>query len=137
MGHMASRLSALVAGALFGMGLAISQMVDPDKVLSFLDIGAMPYGGWDPSLMLVLGAAVDMPRGIRINAVSPEVLEVSRQRYEVFTLTPGMPRASRTLAAAMMWASTVASSRSTQPRAWTRATASSSEGSCTTEPICS
>lgn len=32
----------------------------------------------------VLGAAVDMPRGIRINAVSPEVLEVSRQRYDGF-----------------------------------------------------
>jgi len=32
----------------------------------------------------VLGAAVDMPRGIRINAVSPEVLEVSRQKYAGF-----------------------------------------------------
>ena len=32
----------------------------------------------------VLGAAVDMPRGIRINTVSPEVLEVSRQKYEGF-----------------------------------------------------
>ena len=32
----------------------------------------------------VLGAAVDMPRGIRINAVSPEVLEVSREKYDGF-----------------------------------------------------
>ena len=32
----------------------------------------------------VRGAAVDMPRGIRINCVSPEVLEVSRQRYDGF-----------------------------------------------------
>jgi NAD(P)-dependent dehydrogenase (short-subunit alcohol dehydrogenase family) len=32
----------------------------------------------------VLGAAVDMPRAIRINAVSPEVLEVSRQKYDGF-----------------------------------------------------
>lgn len=32
----------------------------------------------------VLGAAVDMPRGLRINAVSPEVLEVSRQKYDGF-----------------------------------------------------
>lgn len=30
----------------------------------------------------VLGAAVDMPRGIRINAVCPEVLEVSREKYD-------------------------------------------------------
>lgn len=33
---------------------------------------------------LVLGAAVDMPRGIRINAVSPGVLEVSREKYDGF-----------------------------------------------------
>ena len=32
----------------------------------------------------VRGAAVDMPRGIRINSVSPEVLEVSRERYDGF-----------------------------------------------------
>ncbi len=32
----------------------------------------------------VLGAAVDMPRGIRINAVSPEVLEISRDKYAGF-----------------------------------------------------
>ena len=32
----------------------------------------------------VVGAAVDMPRAIRINAVSPEVLEVSRQKYDGF-----------------------------------------------------
>jgi len=32
----------------------------------------------------VLGAAVDMPRGIRINCVSPEVLEVSREKYDGF-----------------------------------------------------
>jgi NAD(P)-dependent dehydrogenase (short-subunit alcohol dehydrogenase family) len=32
----------------------------------------------------VLGAAVDMPRGIRINAVSPEVLAVSREKYDGF-----------------------------------------------------
>ncbi|MDH3465565.1 MAG: short chain dehydrogenase [Gammaproteobacteria bacterium] len=32
----------------------------------------------------VIGAAVDMPRGIRINAVSPEVLEVSRDKFDGF-----------------------------------------------------
>jgi len=32
----------------------------------------------------VVGAAVDMPRGIRINVVSPEVLEVSREKYQGF-----------------------------------------------------
>ena len=32
----------------------------------------------------VVGAAVDMPRGVRINAVSPEVLEVSREKFDGF-----------------------------------------------------
>lgn len=43
-----------VAGALFGLGLAISGMTTPDKVLNFLDIA----GTWDPSLALVMGAAL-------------------------------------------------------------------------------
>jgi uncharacterized membrane protein YedE/YeeE len=45
---------ALLAGALFGLGLAISGMTDPDKVLNFLDIA----GQWDPSLALVMGGAL-------------------------------------------------------------------------------
>jgi uncharacterized protein len=50
---------ALAAGALFGLGLAVSQMTDPDKVLNFLDLA----GQWDPSLALVMvGAlAVSLP----------------------------------------------------------------------------
>ena len=47
-------LSALVAGVIFGVGLALSQMVNPNKVINFLDI----TGQWDPSLMFVLGCAV-------------------------------------------------------------------------------
>jgi len=46
--------SALVAGIIFGMGLVLSQMVNPNKVINFLDI----TGQWDPSLMFVLGGAV-------------------------------------------------------------------------------
>ena len=45
---------ALLAGALFGLGLAISGMTDPDKVLNFLDLA----GRWDPSLALVMGGAL-------------------------------------------------------------------------------
>ena len=47
-------LSALVAGLLFGLGLAVSRMIDPAKVLGFLDVA----GAWDPSLMLVMGGAL-------------------------------------------------------------------------------
>lgn len=46
--------AALLAGALFGLGLAISGMTDPDKVLNFLDLA----GRWDPSLALVMGGAL-------------------------------------------------------------------------------
>ncbi|PRD45353.1 hypothetical protein C5748_03945 [Phyllobacterium phragmitis] len=47
-------LVALVAGLLFGLGLAISGMLNPAKVKAFLDI----TGAWDPSLIFVLGADV-------------------------------------------------------------------------------
>lgn len=47
-------LSAFVSGLLFGLGLIVSQMVNPAKVLGFLDI----FGNWDPSLAFVMGGAV-------------------------------------------------------------------------------
>jgi uncharacterized protein len=50
--------TAALSGALFGAGLYVSQMVDPLKVLRFLDFGAIPAGGWDPSLVFVMGAAL-------------------------------------------------------------------------------
>jgi uncharacterized membrane protein YedE/YeeE len=49
---------AAVSGLLFGAGLYISQMVDPLKVLRFLDFTAIPRGGWDPSLAFVIVAAI-------------------------------------------------------------------------------
>ncbi|MCW5752861.1 MAG: YeeE/YedE family protein [Alphaproteobacteria bacterium] len=55
---MARILAALAAGLLFGAGLAISQMMNPAKVLGFLDIGAIPSGGWDPSLAFVMAGAL-------------------------------------------------------------------------------
>lgn len=47
-----------LSGLLFGAGLYVSQMVDPLKVLRFLDFGAIPTGGWDPSLALVMVTAL-------------------------------------------------------------------------------
>ncbi|GAC1653468.1 MAG: YeeE/YedE family protein [Vulcanimicrobiaceae bacterium] len=46
--------AGIVCGALFGLGLAISGMADPNKVIGFLDV----RGNWDPSLLFVLGGAV-------------------------------------------------------------------------------
>lgn len=51
---MIRNLAALGAGLLFGLGLAISEMVNPLKVKAFLDVA----GAWDPSLVLVMGSAV-------------------------------------------------------------------------------
>ncbi len=51
---MAIILSAFSSGLIFGLGLVISQMINPAKVLAFLDIS----GDWDPSLALVMGGAV-------------------------------------------------------------------------------
>jgi uncharacterized membrane protein YedE/YeeE len=51
---MLKNLSALFCGILFGLGLVISQMVNPAKVLGFLDI----TGNWDPSLALVMAGAL-------------------------------------------------------------------------------
>lgn len=47
-------LFALVAGALFGAGLAVSGMADPQRVRGFLDI----FGAWDPTLAFVMGGAL-------------------------------------------------------------------------------
>jgi uncharacterized membrane protein YedE/YeeE len=45
---------AALSGLLFVLGLAVSGMADPDKVLNFLD----PLGDWDPSLALVMAGAL-------------------------------------------------------------------------------
>lgn len=47
-------VSALLLGLLFGLGLIVSGMSDPSKVLGFLDLG----GNWDPSLAFVMSGAV-------------------------------------------------------------------------------
>ena len=51
---MVRNIVALLSGVLFGLGLTVSHMTNPDKVLAFLDVG----GAWDPSLILVMGGAV-------------------------------------------------------------------------------
>lgn len=50
--------TAALSGLLFGAGLYVSQMVDPLKVLRFLDFTAIPSGGWDPSLAFVIVPAI-------------------------------------------------------------------------------
>lgn len=47
-------LVALVSGLLFGFGLALSEMVNPNRVLDFLDL----LGEWDPTLAFVMIGAI-------------------------------------------------------------------------------
>lgn len=50
----ARNLITLLAGAIFGLGLALSGMTDPSRVSGFLDVA----GAWDPTLVFVMGGAV-------------------------------------------------------------------------------
>lgn len=63
--------TSLLAGLVFGFGLLISGMADPNKVLGFLDLA----GPWDPSLALVMGGAI---------AVGLVAFAVARQRTVSF-----------------------------------------------------
>ena len=51
---MKHRISEFMVGLLFGIGLILSGMTDPGKVIGFLDLS----GAWDPSLALVMGGAI-------------------------------------------------------------------------------
>jgi uncharacterized protein len=51
-------LAALVSGLIFGLGLAISGMTQPAKVLGFLDVLGMASGTWDPTLAFVMTGAL-------------------------------------------------------------------------------
>ncbi|MDF2154505.1 YeeE/YedE family protein [Vibrio sp. CAU 1672] len=54
MQSMFFRLSALFSGVLFGIGMSVSEMINPTKVIGFLDV----FGNWDPSLAFVMGGAL-------------------------------------------------------------------------------
>lgn len=68
-------LYAFVSGLVFGIGLILSEMFSPVKVLGFLDIA----GKWDPSLLLVMGGAV---------AVGLVAFAVARKRTTTLLGTP-------------------------------------------------
>jgi uncharacterized membrane protein YedE/YeeE len=51
---MKNRIWEFAAGLIFGLGLIVSGMTDPGKVLGFLDLAGL----WDPSLALVMGGAI-------------------------------------------------------------------------------
>ncbi|AZO24230.1 YeeE/YedE family protein [Mesorhizobium sp. M1E.F.Ca.ET.045.02.1.1] len=56
---MGKLVSAFVIGELFGLGIAVSGMINPAKVLNFFDIA----GTWDPSLIFVMGGGLAVAFG--------------------------------------------------------------------------
>lgn len=68
---MYRNLTALAAGILFGLGLVVSQMTNPEKVIGFLDV----FGQWDPSLAFVMGGALIVTTiGYRLTTKNPRPL---------------------------------------------------------------
>ena len=51
---MRNIIPAIVTGVIFGAGLALSDMINPARVLAFLDL----FGAWDPTLAFVMGGAL-------------------------------------------------------------------------------
>lgn len=78
------KLTALIAGLIFGLGLYLSGMTNPAKVLGFLDLA----GEWDPSLALVMLGAL---------AVSSVFFYVARRRRTALLGAPMQMPTLRTL----------------------------------------
>jgi len=80
---MTRLITAVVIGAIFGIGLAIAGMLNPSKVVGFLDI----FGDWDPSLALVMGG------GVLVNAIGLRF--VLKQKTPIQSAKFLLPTASR------------------------------------------
>lgn len=75
-------IAALFLGVVFGVGLTVSQMVNPAKVIGFLDV----TGAWDPSLAFVMGGA--------LLVTTPAFALARRWRAPVFSTTFALPTRS-------------------------------------------
>ncbi len=73
-------VSALLIGAVFGLGIAVSGMINPAKVLNFFDIA----GTWDPSLIFVMGG------GLVVAFIGYRVV-FSRRKAPVFETSFALP----------------------------------------------
>jgi uncharacterized membrane protein YedE/YeeE len=82
-------LTALASGVIFGFGLAVSRMIDPQKIWDFLDFAAIPSGGWDPSLAFVMGGGLlvaivgmRLDRVMRKPIAGPAFIKTSRTKVD-------------------------------------------------------
>lgn len=74
-----SQLVALLTGLLFGLGMMVSGMVDPHRVLGFLDIA----GAWDPSLVFVMGGALAVFLPVYLLVVKKRSAPVCSEKFEI------------------------------------------------------
>ena len=80
---MTRLITALIIGAVFGIGLAIAGMLNPSKVIGFLDI----FGDWDPSLAFVMGG------GVLVNAIGHRF--VMKRKAPIQCATFSMPTSTK------------------------------------------
>ena len=80
---MARLITALIIGAVFGIGLAIAGMLNPSKVVGFLNI----FGDWDPSLAFVMGG------GVLVNAIGHRF--VMKRKAPIQCATFSMPTSTK------------------------------------------
>ena len=80
---MTRLITALIIGAVFGIGLAIAGMLNPSKVVGFLDI----FGDWDPSLAFVMGG------GVLVNAIGHRF--VMKRKAPIQCATFSMPTSTK------------------------------------------
>lgn len=86
---MKQTVIALIAGLIFGAGLAISGMADPQRVQAFLDL----FGAWDPTLAFVMGGAM-IPMALAWRVQRRMAAPVAVSRFEL----PGTTNIDRKLA---------------------------------------
>ena len=80
---MTRLITALIIGAIFGTSLAIAGMLNPSKVVGFLDI----FGDWDPSLAFVMGG------GVLVNAIGHHF--VMKREAPIQCTTFSMPTSTK------------------------------------------
>jgi hypothetical protein len=84
-------LASLLCGFLFGCGLTVSGMIQPAKVLDFLDVLGIPGGAWDPSLAVVMAA------GLAVTGVGFALLGTRSPLFERQSLWPAKKQIDRSL----------------------------------------
>jgi uncharacterized protein len=75
-------VASLLCGFIFGCGLTVSGMIQPAKVLGFLDIFGIPSGSWDPSLAVVMAA------GLAVSGIGYAALGTRAPLFEKNSLWP-------------------------------------------------